>query len=147
MFVADGPSTADDQQGGPLRDASGELFDKILAAMNCCREDIYITHLTRCAPGSRRPPSDDEALACLPFLKREIELVRPRVIVLMGGMTAKLLLNKSGGASLRGMWHNYNGIRCMPIVHPSYLLRVPTAKREVWSAMKEVMSVLANATD
>lgn len=147
MFIGDGPTRADDSTGTLYSDEAGDLLDRIMKAMQFSRKDVYLTTVTRCCPATRRPADDDEAQSCLPYLQREIELIRPEVIVLLGPLPLKHLLNEDVLSKVRGRWMQYQGIHCIATYHPSYLIRVPAAKRDVWNDMQKVMSRLAKKTD
>jgi uracil-DNA glycosylase len=139
MFIGDGPSSEDDKKGLPFVDTPGQLLNKIIDAMKFSREEVYLTNIVKCCPPGRRPPDDHEATTCLPYLDKEIELIRPKVIVLLGSVPLKVVLGKHGISKFRGKWFKYHDIDCIATYHPSYLLRVPKAKREVWHDMQEVM--------
>ena len=111
----------------------------MIAAMKFRREEVYIANVVKCRPPGNRVPQDDEAAECLGYLRRQIELVHPQVIVLLGGTALRFLLGKDGIRRNRGIWHEYCGIPVMPTYHPAYLLRQNAAKREVWNDLKQVM--------
>ena len=142
MFIGDRPSQEDDANGTPFSDKMGNLLDKIITAMQLLREQVYITNMVKCFPPGKRLADDNEVLACLPYIQRQIEIVKPRVIILLGAVPLKYLFNKKGIVEHRGQWLKYNNIDCMPTYHPSYLFRVPKAKREVWNDMQSVMKRL-----
>jgi len=106
------------------------------------REDVYIANIVKCRPPGNRNPEEDEAEQCLPYLKRQIELVSPKVIVLLGAVPLLRLLGKTGIMKLRGQWDEYNGIKVMPTFHPAFLLRSPEAKKDVWRDLQAVMQFL-----
>ena len=142
MLIGDRPSLEDDVNGFPFSDNVGELLNKIVKAMRLSRDQVYVTNIVKCSPPGKRSPADGEALTCLPYVQREIELLEPRVIVLLGAAPLKYLLNKRGIAEYRGQWFKFKDIDCIPTYHPSYLLRVPKAKRDVWNDMQQVMKRL-----
>ena len=109
--------------------------------MQFAREEVYIGNIVKCRPPNNRNPNPDEADACIPYLYRQIELIEPKVIVLLGSVPLKFLLNKTGITRLRGNWFNFRGIQVMPTYHPAYLLRNPNAKRDAWSDLQMVMKV------
>jgi DNA polymerase len=123
----------------PLR---GQLLTDIITAMTWQRDQVYIANIVKCRPPGNRNPAPDEAAACLPFLDRQIELVQPKVIVALGRVPLEYLFPhvRTGITRTRGTWLEYRGIPTMPTFHPSYLLRVPKAKREVWTDMQAVMA-------
>lgn len=141
MFIGEGPGFDEDQQGRPFVGKAGELLTKMINAMQFTRREVYIANIVKCRPPQNRNPLPEEADACLPYLKRQIELIKPKVIVVLGAVPLKFLLGKNGIMRLRGKWDSYNGIKVMPTFHPAYLLRSPGAKREVWEDLQEVMKI------
>jgi DNA polymerase len=111
--------------------------------MKLRREDVYIANILKCRPPGNRNPEPDEIAQCMPFLARQIELVKPRVIVALGTFAAQTLLDvKTPITRMRGVWHEYHGVKVMPTLHPAYLLRTPGDKRLVWADIKSVMAEL-----
>lgn len=141
MFIGEGPGYDEDQQGRPFVGKAGSLLTKMIIAMQFSREQVYIANIVKCRPPKNRNPLPEEADTCLPYLQRQIELIQPKVIVVLGAVPLKYLLNKSGIMRLRGKWDSYNNIKVMPTFHPAYLLRNPGAKREVWSDLQQVMKL------
>ena len=111
--------------------------------MKFTREQVYTTNVVKCFSGNKRLLEEQGTEKCMPYLKREIELVRPKVIVLLGPVSLFYLTGQKSITKFRGKWLIYNGISCMATFHPSYLLRVPKAKREVWNDMQKVMGKLS----
>ena len=142
MFIGEGPGADEDAQGIPFVGRAGELLTKMIKAMKYDRSEVYIANIVKCRPPENRNPSDDEAAACIPFLKRQIELVQPKAIVLLGAVPVKYLMGKTGITRLRGNWMEYEGIKVMPTYHPAYLLRNPAAKADVWKDLQQVMAYL-----
>ena len=142
MFIGEGPGADEDLQGRPFVGKAGQLLDKMIAAMKFTREEVFIANVVKCRPPNNRVPSSDEATACIGYLKRQIELVKPEVIVLLGAVSMRFLLGKTGISKLRGTWQEYNGIPVMPTYHPAFLLRNPGAKADVWKDLQAVMSRL-----
>ena len=142
MFIGEGPGADEDDQGVPFVGRAGELLTKMIQAMKYDRSGVYIANIVKCRPPENRNPSDEEAAACLPFLKRQIELVRPKAIVLLGAVPLKYLMGKTGITRMRGNWLEYEGIKVMPTYHPAYLLRNPAAKADVWKDLQQVMAYL-----
>ena len=138
MFVGEAPGADEDKEGRPLVGASGQLFDKMLASIGIIRDQVYITNTIYWRPPGNRPPTSLEVAQCLPFLQRQIELVRPDILVPLGGLAAQTLLKVDLGITLlRGQWHEYplsdtSKILALPMFHPAYLLRSPAHKREAW---------------
>lgn len=147
MFVGEAPGANEDAEGIPFVGRAGELLNKIIASIGFKREDVIVGNVNRCRPPGNRTPTLPEAHTCRPFLKREIAVVRPKVIVVLGNTaTQNLLDTKVGITKLRGEFQDYFGINVMPTFHPAYLLRDPTKKREVWEDMKKVREFLNKAT-
>ena len=143
MFVGEAPGADEDKQGFPFVGRAGKLLTDIMMAIGFKREDVFIGNINRCRPPGNRAPEPDETIACKPFLKREIAVVRPKVIVVLGATAAQNLLEtKVPIGKLRGNFHDYLGTKVMPTFHPAYLLRDPHKKREVWEDMKIVRDYL-----
>ncbi len=144
MFVGEGPGEQEDKRGEPFVGPAGELLDKMIEAMGWSRESVYINNIVSCRPPGNRNPQPDEVAACKPFLEARIASVRPRVIVALGRPAANTLLGTDAPIStLRGRFHDRNGIKVMPTFHPAYLLREPDRKRDAWADLKLVMAELA----
>ena len=142
MFIGEGPGYDEDMQGRPFVGRAGQLLNKMIAAMQFAREEVYIANVVKCRPPGNRVPSPDEAAACIGYLKRQIKLVQPEVIVLLGATAVNFLLGKRDGITkLRGKWLGYEGIPVMPTFHPAFLLRQESAKREAWADLQQVMKV------
>lgn len=143
MFVGEGPGADEDEQGEPFVGRAGQLLTQIIKAMGLAREDVYIANVVKCRPPGNRNPEPDEIAACSPFLQAQISAIGPTVIVALGKFAAQTLLQTETPISrLRGQFHALGGVAVMPTFHPSYLLRNPAAKREVWEDMKLVMKKL-----
>ena len=142
MFIGEGPGAEEDVQGIPFVGAAGQLLTKIIEAMGYSRTEVYIANIVKCRPPRNRSPHNEEARRCLPYLQRQIELIQPVVIVLLGAIPLQHLLGEKGINRFRGQWQKYRDTDCMPTFHPSYLLRIPQAKREVWQDMQAVMKRL-----
>lgn len=145
MFVGEAPGGDEDIKGEPFVGAAGQLLTKIIEAISLRREDVYIANVIKCRPPGNRNPEPIEVQTCSPFLLRQIETVRPRVIVCLGAFAAQTLLGTDAPISrLRGRVHDWrDGIQLVPTFHPAYLLRSPEKKREVWEDMKTVRAILA----
>lgn len=141
MFIGEGPGYYEDQQGRPFVGKAGDLLTKMINAMQFTREEVYIGNIVKCRPPKNRNPNPDEADACLPYLYRQIELLQPKVIILLGSVPLKFLLDKTGITRLRGNWFDFRGVQVMPTYHPAYLLRNPSAKRDAWNDLQMVMKV------
>jgi DNA polymerase len=143
MFVGEGPGADEDEQGVPFVGRAGQLLTQIIKAMDLEREDVYIANVVKCRPPGNRNPEPDEIEQCEPFLMRQIDVIKPAVVVALGKFAAQTLLRTTEPITkIRGRFHQVGGTRVMPTFHPSYLLRNPGAKREVWEDMKAVMGVL-----
>jgi uracil-DNA glycosylase len=143
MFVGEGPGADEDQQGEPFVGKAGQLLDKIIGAMGLSRPEIYIANVVKCRPPQNRVPELDEQSICGPFLERQIELIRPQVIVTLGATPTKYLMRTDATiGQMRAKFHAYRGAELMPTYHPAYLLRSPEAKRPVWEDMQQVMAKL-----
>jgi uracil-DNA glycosylase len=143
MFVGEAPGRDEDLQGEPFVGRAGELLTKIIVAMGCKREDVYIANVLKCRPPENRTPLPDEVMNCLPYLISQIELIQPRIIVALGATAVRALLDvQIGITKMRGHWYTFRDIPIMPTFHPAYLLRNPAAKKEVWDDMKAVLEKL-----
>jgi DNA polymerase len=142
LFVGEAPGHHEDQTGEPFVGASGQLLDKMIAAMGLSREAVYVCNVVKCRPPDNRLPLPDEAGECLPYLREQIGIVAPRIIVALGRCAAENLGCALPGRSWRGLWGSYEGIPVMPTYHPSYLLRTPEMKRPVWEDLQKVMQRL-----
>ena len=143
MFVGEGPGADEDRQGRPFVGRAGQLLTKMIEAMGYRREEVFIANIVKCRPPGNRQPKPDEMRACLPYLERQIDLIRPKVIIALGATALRGLLGRTGGIMrLRGLWQEYRGIPLMPTFHPAYLLRDPSKKRLVWNDLKLVLEKL-----
>jgi uracil-DNA glycosylase family 4 len=149
MIIGEAPGADEDRQGRPFVGLAGQLLDRMLATIGLDRSSTYISNILPWRPPGNRKPTPNEVTICLPFLRRHIELVNPKILVLVGGTSAQALLGASQGITrLRGRWHDYTGagagsdnagpIPAMPIFHPAYLLRKPGMKREAWRDLREI---------
>lgn len=143
VFVGEGPGEDEDIEGLPFVGRAGQLLTKIIEAMDMKRDDIYIANIVKCRPPNNRNPEPDEIESCVPFLKKQLEIIRPRLVCALGTFAAQtLLVSQEKISQMRGRFYSYNGIRVMPTFHPAYLLRNPDEKRLVWEDMKKVMEEL-----
>ena len=143
MFVGEAPGADEDAQGKPFVGRAGQLLTKMIEAMGLKREDVMIGNVNRCRPPANRQPTLEEAAICRPFLFREITVIKPQVIVVMGNTALRNLLEvKEGITRVRGRFQDFRGIKVMPTFHPAYLLRDPSKKRETWEDLKKVMEFL-----
>lgn len=145
MFVGEAPGADEDEQGLAFVGRAGQLLTDIIEkGLKMPRADVYIANVLLCRPPGNRNPEPDEILSCQPFLEKKIELIRPRVLVGLGKFAGQWLLKTAEPISrIRGRVGDYHGIKVVPTYHPAYLLRTPSAKKEVWEDMKLVRSLLA----
>jgi uracil-DNA glycosylase family 4 len=139
MFIGEGPGANEDQQGEPFVGRAGKKLDEMIKAIGLSRQEVYIANIVKCRPPENRDPAADEIAMCSPVLDAQIEAIRPRVIVTLGGPSTKTLLEtKVGITKLRGQWHSYRDIPVMPTFHPAYLLRNYTRETRmlVWEDLK-----------
>jgi uracil-DNA glycosylase len=144
MFVGEAPGADEDARGEPFVGRAGQLLTDIIErGMGMSRAEVYICNVIKCRPPENRNPEPDEVAACEPFLQRQIDVIRPRVIVGLGSFAVQAILKtKAPISKLRGNWHEVRGIKMMPTFHPAYLLRNPAEKRKVWADIQEVMRLL-----
>jgi|HubBroStandDraft_6_1064221.scaffolds.fasta_scaffold01741_3 uracil-DNA glycosylase family 4 len=143
VFVGEGPGADEDMQGLPFVGRAGKLLTQMIEAMGLQRKDVYICNVVKCRPPQNRAPEPDEVEACSPFLLRQIDAIKPKVVVCLGAVAAKTLLNTTKGISqFRGEWLDWRGYNLMATYHPAYLLRNPPAKSEVWKDLQKVMAKL-----
>jgi DNA polymerase len=139
MLVGEGPGETEDQLGRPFVGRAGQLLDKILLATGFQRQEVYITNVVKCRPPDNRLPGEEEAESCLPWLRAQVRLIRPRVLVCLGASAAQALIDpKLRITAARGHWYERDGLRLMPTFHPAALLRDMSKKRPVWEDMKKV---------
>jgi uracil-DNA glycosylase len=143
MFVGEAPGEEEDKRGEPFVGRAGQLLTKIIEAIGLTRDQVYIANVIKCRPPGNRNPEPDEVAECEPFLFRQIDVMQPRVIVPLGKFAAQSLLKTMDPITrLRGRQFDYRGAVLIPTFHPAYLLRNPSAKREVWEDMKKVRAIL-----
>ena len=149
MLIGEAPGVDEDRQGTPFVGASGKLLDKMLTALGRQRDSVYISNILFWRPPGNRSPTDAETASCLPFVRRQIELIHPNVLVLLGGVSAKTLLGrKEGIMRLRGKWYDYKSSRlnysipAIPTFHPAFLLRQAAQKREMWQDLLTIQKKL-----
>jgi len=143
VFIGEAPGVDEDRQGKPFVGAAGQLLTKMIQAMGYTREEVFIGNILKCRPPGNRAPLPHEMETCLPYLKAQITLLKPKVIIALGATAVKGLLDTSTGITkLRGKWMSFEGIDLMPTYHPAYLLRKATAKGDVWEDLKAVLKRL-----
>ena len=144
MFIGEGPGFEEDRQGRPFVGPSGQLLTKMIHAICRERSDCYIANVVKCRPPGNRNPSDEEAAACLDYLRGQVLLVRPKVVVLLGRVACKYVLREEVYITRdHGTWYERKGIWFLPTFHPSALLRDPAKKREAWEDFKKVRDRLS----
>jgi len=143
VFVGEGPGQDEDMQGEPFVGRAGKLLTQMIEAMGLRRPDVYICNVVKCRPPENRLPEKDEIATCSPYLVRQLDVIKPKVICCLGACAAQTLLNTTQGISrYRGEWFDYRGARLLATYHPAYLLRNPAAKSEVWKDLQKIMAVL-----
>ncbi|MEM9252148.1 MAG: uracil-DNA glycosylase [Planctomycetota bacterium] len=149
MFVGEGPGQTEDQTGRPFVGRAGELLDKQIEAMGLKREQVYIANVVKCRPPNNRTPTPQEVATCGPYLVRQVRIIRPAVIVTLGGPASKMLLSTTEGITrLRGRWGEFGvtdpPVPVMPTFHPAFLLRAYTRdnRMKVWADLQAVMEKL-----
>jgi DNA polymerase len=143
MFVGEGPGADEDAQGLPFVGKAGQLLNNMIAAMGLKREEVYIANVVKCRPPGNRTPEPEEANTCSPFLFRQIDVVRPQVLVALGATAATYLLGQRQPlAGLRGRVHAFRGMQLIVTYHPAYLLRDPRQKKEAWADLQIAMREL-----
>ena len=143
MFVGEAPGRDEDIQGIPFVGRAGQKLTQIIEAIGLTRDDVYIANVIKCRPPENRNPEPDEVDQCEPFLFRQVDAIKPKVIVALGTFAARSLLKSDAPISrLRGHVYEYRGARLIPTFHPAYLLRNPGCRREVWEDMKKARAIL-----
>ncbi|NDQ58488.1 MAG: uracil-DNA glycosylase [Acidipila sp.] len=143
VFVGEGPGRDEDMQGLPFVGRAGKLLTQMIEAMGLARQDVYIANVVKCRPPENRLPEKDEIETCSPFLIRQLDVIRPKVIVCLGNCASQTLIGTNKSIShFRGQWFDFRGARLIATYHPAYLLRNPAAKGEVWNDLKKVIAFL-----
>lgn len=148
VLVGEGPGAEEDQKGVPFVGRAGQLLEKILTAAKIRREDVFITNVVKCRPPRNRMPAPNEVEACLPFLKQQLDLINPEIVVCLGALATKTLIDKKAAITrTRGIWHTIEGRQVMATFHPAALLRDPSRKKAVWEDFQKIMEVYHPALD
>ena len=142
MFIGEAPGADEDEQGLAFVGRAGQLVTKMIVAMGFQREEVFIANILKCRPPDNRTPTPEEMAICIPFLKRQIAEIQPKIIVALGATAVLGLLDLTGISQLRGKWLKFEGIDLMPTYHPSYLLRNPVMKKEAWQDLQAVLKRL-----
>ena len=144
MFIGEAPGEIEDKTGKPFKGEAGKLLDKMLNAIQLNRENAYLTNIIFWRPPGNRKPTEQEISTCLPFVKKHINLINPKILVLVGATAASAILNiKTGITQIRGKWKNIEtkdikSLKSIAIFHPAFLLRQPSRKREAWEDLKKI---------
>lgn len=147
-FLGEAPGADEDRQGEPFVGRAGQLLNRIIEACTLRREDVYILNVLKCRPPGNRNPSPEEAASCWEYLDRQLDIIRPKVICCLGSIAARTLLDTTQPIGrMRGQFYDYHNIPVACTYHPAYLLRNPSAKRQVWDDMKMVMRELGVELD
>ena len=148
MFIGEGPGYDEDLQGRPFVGKAGQLLTKIIESIHLKREDVYIANIIKCRPPQNRNPQPDEIETCYPFLMKQIQAIRPKIICALGTFAAQTLLNTNAKITgLRGRVFDFTGIKVFPTYHPAFLLRNPERKREVWEDVKQISEWMVKEKD
>jgi len=144
MFIGEAPGADEDRTGVPFVGRAGQLLtDMITKGMGLRRQDVYIANILKCRPPENREPTGEESANCLPYLERQIDILRPEFICLLGRVAAQYLLRTTlSMGKLRGKWYRYQGIATIVIYHPAYLLRTPSAKKDAWEDLQILMNAM-----
>ncbi len=147
MFIGEGPGAEEDNQGLPFVGRSGQLLTKMIEAMGLTRDTVYIANIVKCRPPANRDPLVEEANQCIGYLRSQIQIINPKIIVCLGSISLNFLLQpegklKLGISKLRGTWQNFYGYKVLPTFHPAYLLRNPSKKVDAWQDLQIVMKEL-----
>jgi uracil-DNA glycosylase family 4 len=144
MFIGEGPGAEEDRQGRPFVGAAGQLLDKMLAAIGLNRQEVYIANIVKCRPPGNRTPADEEASACLPYLRAQVALIRPRILVCLGATAARYIIGPQTRITRdRGIWVERKNFYIIPTYHPAALLRDQSKKRDAWEDFKAIRDRLA----
>ncbi len=143
MFIGEAPGAEEDNTGRPFVGRAGRLLTKIIESIDMKREDVYIANIIKCRPPENRNPLRDEIVACAPFLREQITIIKPKIICTLGKFSTEFIIGTDKGtiSAVRGKEFDYNGITVIPTYHPSYLLRNQSAKRQTWEDMKKIRNL------
>ena len=139
MFVGEGPGEQEDLQGEPFVGRAGQLLTRMLAAIHLRREDVYITNIVKCRPPGNRTPTDEEMAACIPILRQQFAIIRPRILVTLGAAATRAIIDpKARITQIRGQWVERGEVKMIATYHPAYLLRNPAKKAEAWEDLQAI---------
>jgi len=143
MFIGEGPGEDEDKTGRPFVGKAGQLLTKMIEAIDLKREEVYIANIVKCRPPNNRVPYDDEAINCIPYLRKQVALIRPKIIVCLGATAARHIIDKNIRITKdRGIWVKKGEFLIMPTYHPSALLRDPSKKKDAWEDFKKIREEL-----
>lgn len=143
MFIGEGPGSQEDLTGIPFVGKSGQLLDKIFEAIDITRDDIYIANIVKCRPPGNRNPMEQEMCACMPYLRHQVKLIHPRIIVCLGRVAAQKIIRPDFRITKEhGIWTERKGYWLMATYHPSALLRDPSKKKDAWEDFKKIKAKL-----
>lgn len=143
MFIGEGPGEEEDNTGRPFVGKAGQLLTKMIEAIGLKREEVYIANIVKCRPPNNRVPFDDEANICLPYLRKQVAIIRPKIIVCLGATAARYIIDKNIRITKdRGSWVRKGDFLIMPTYHPSAILRDPLKKKDAWEDFKKVRDEL-----
>lgn len=143
MFVGEGPGQEEDRQGRPFVGPAGQLLDKMMAAINLDRSNVYIANIVKCRPPQNRVPEEEEAQHCLPYLRKQFAVIKPKIVVCLGATAARYLIDRNIRITRdRGNWYEKMGCHFIATYHPSALLRDPEKKKDAWEDMKSIRKML-----
>lgn len=143
MFIGEGPGHDEDMQGRPFVGPAGQLLDKMLAAIGLNRNNSYIANIVKCRPPQNRVPEEDEAQACLPYLRKQFAVIKPKIVVCLGSTAARYVIDRNIRITRdRGNWYEKMGCSFIATFHPSALLRDPSKKKDAWEDMKKIREKL-----
>lgn len=144
VFVGEAPGFDEDRQGLPFVGKAGQLLTKIIESIDIKREDVYICNVLKCRPPDNRNPEPDEVIQCSPFMRKQLQVIQPKIVCCLGTFAAQTVLRTNTPISkLRGDFHDVDGLKVIATFHPAYLLRNPEKKRDVWEDMKRIRAELA----
>ena len=152
MFIGEAPGEVEDKTGLPFKGEAGKLLDRMLNAIELNRENTYLTNIIFWRPPGNRKPTEEEIKACLPYVKKHIDIINPKILVLVGATAARAILNiHSGITQIRGKWQyietkNTKKLKSIAIFHPAFLLRQPSRKREAWEDLKKIKIEIDTST-
>jgi len=147
MFIGEGPGHDEDVSGRPFVGKAGQLLTKMIEAINLKREDVYICNIVKCRPPQNRVPMEDEAEACLPFLRQQVAIIRPEIIVCLGATSSRYIISKDIRITRdRGKWYEKGQFKIIATFHPSALLRDPDKKKDAWQDFKEIKKMYETAS-